>query len=87
MNAETSRITIEENPCDVCGTERIIVFHAMFPELRVAGPSTEQAAQQLEVRLTSELEAVSAPAHRDPVLIAIADVREFIASVNAQRTD
>ena len=78
MLTDARKITVVENDCNVCGTDRFVVFHPTLPELRVAGPSVEHAAQQLADRLTAELDAVSDPIHRDPVARAIADVRAFL---------
>jgi hypothetical protein len=87
MRADARKITVVESPCDVCGTQRTFVFHEAFPELRIAGPSTEQAAQQLAARLTADLEVVTDPAHREPVRLAIADVRAFVDRASAPQTD
>lgn len=78
MITDTRKITVVENDCNVCGTDRFVVFHPALPELRVTGSSAEQAAQQLVDRLTAALDAVSDPVHRDPVERAIADVRAFL---------
>ena len=43
--------------------------------MRVRGESGEQAAENLITRLESNLDAVSDPSHREPVRLAIADVR------------
>ena len=75
---DARNITVVEDDCHVCGTDRFVVFHPAFPELRVTGSSAEQAAQQLAERLTAELDAVSDPGHRDPVERAITDVRAFL---------
>jgi hypothetical protein len=87
MRANAKKITVAENSCDVCGTKRIIVFHEVFPELRIAGPSTEQAAQQLAGRLTADLDVVTDPAHREPVRLAIADVQAFLDRTSEPHTD
>jgi hypothetical protein len=87
MRADARKITVAESPCDLCGTKRTFVFHQAFPELRIAGPSTEQAAQQLEARLTADLDVVADPAHREPVRLAIADVRAFLDWVGAAHAD
>lgn len=40
--------------------------------------SAREAAEHLSKRLKSDLDAVSDPLHRDPVRVAIADVRAFL---------
>ena len=78
MSPDARKIIVAENHCDTCGTERIVVFHQAFPELRIFGSSAEQAVQQLSGRLTSDLDFVTDPAHREPVGLAIADVQAFL---------
>jgi hypothetical protein len=78
MSADARKLTVTEDQCGVCDTEMVVVFHQSFPELRISGPSAEQAAGQLANRLEGSLEAVADPAHREPVRQAIADVRAFL---------
>lgn len=78
MSPNAKKVTVTENVCDACGTERIIVFHQSFPELRVSSSSAGHAARRLAERLTSGLDAVPDPAQREPVQLAIADVQAFL---------
>ncbi len=84
MTTDPQRITVTENPGEACGTERFVVCHQAFPELRIGGPSVREAAQMLADRLTSELDAVTDPTHREPAEQAIADAKALIEKENSQ---
>ncbi len=83
-NADARKIVVLPDHCRLSGVERVVVFHQVFPELRIAGTITIQAARQLESRLRLNLSSVSDPIHREPACRAIADVRAFINRQVAQ---
>jgi hypothetical protein len=78
MKADETKIIVTEIPCDLCGTKRSLIYHEAFPELRITGPSVEEAAQQLHARLTANLDAVVDPVRRESVQQAIADGERFL---------
>ena len=78
MSSNESMVVVTEDSCNACGTHRVDVHHQSFPEMRVRGESGQQAAENLITRLESNLDAVSDPSHREPVRLAIADVRAFL---------
>ena len=78
MDADASKIIVTEHHCGTCGTDNVQVHHEHFPELRIMGASSEDAAERLSRKLEISLEAVPDPLHGDPVRQAIADVRAFL---------
>lgn len=78
MDADTSKIIVIANHCDTCGTDNVQVYHRHFPELRIMGASSEEAAERLARKLGVALKAVPDPLHGDPVRQAIADVQAFL---------
>lgn len=78
MDADTSKIIVVANHCDTCGTDNVQVYHKQFPELRVMGASSEEAAERLARKLGVSLKAVPDPLHGDPVRQAIADLEAFL---------
>lgn len=78
MNADASKIIVIASHCGTCGTDNVEVHHKHFPELRIVGASSEEAAERLSTKLSVSLNAVSDPMHRDPVRQAIADVQAFL---------
>lgn len=78
MNGDASRIIVVGNQCGACGADNVQVYHAQFPELRVMGVSSEEAAVRLSTKLETSLMTVSDPMHGDPVRQAIADIQVFL---------
>jgi hypothetical protein len=78
MAGDPGMVVVTEEFCNACGTPRVDVHHQSFPEMRISGESPKQAADELLLRLESNLTAVSDPLHRAPVQVAIADVQAFI---------
>jgi hypothetical protein len=78
MDADPRNVVVTDNSCDTCGTDTILVHHQSFPELRISGSSASEAARLLSERLSSEIDAVVDPIHREPVVQAIEDLRSFI---------
>lgn len=78
MNADASRIIVIAHECDVCGTDNVLIYHEHFPELRLTGASSAEAAERLAASLGRSLDAVPDPLHADPVREAIADVEAFL---------
>ena len=78
MNADASKVVVVASHCDACGTNNVQVYHERFPELRIMGASSEEAAQRLTAKLEMSLAAVWDPLHSDPVRQAIADVQAFV---------
>jgi hypothetical protein len=78
MDAEPHNVIVTDNSCNTCGTDTILVHHQNFPEMRISGSSAAEAARLLFERLSSEIDAVSDPIHREPVVQAIEDLRSFI---------
>jgi quercetin dioxygenase-like cupin family protein len=78
MTGNPEMIVVTEESCNACGTPRVNVHHQSFPELRINGESPDQAANELGIRLKSNLAAASDPMHRAPVQLAIADVQAFL---------
>lgn len=78
MNADPSRVLLIEGFCDCCGTANIQLRHAGFPELTITTGSVAEAGERLIQRLDIAVEAVSEPSQREPIGLAIADVRAFL---------
>jgi quercetin dioxygenase-like cupin family protein len=78
MTGNPEMVVVTEEFCNACGTPRVNVHHQSFPEMRISGESPDQAADELVIRLKSNLTAASDPMHRAPVQVAIADVQAFI---------
>ena len=78
MSTDPRKIIVVEGLCDACGVRAIHVYHQDFPEMRIEGKSTEQAADQLTARLMASLDNVSDSSHRAAVQVAIDDARAFL---------
>ena len=78
MSTDPRKIIVVEDHCGTGGVHAFHVYHQDFPEMRFEGETTEQAADQLAVRLTAALDNVSDSSHREAVQVAIADVRAFL---------
>lgn len=78
MTGDPKMVVVTDESCSACGSARFNVHHQSFPELRTSGESPKQAADGLLVSLESNLSVVSDSLHREPVQLAIADVRAFI---------
>ena len=78
MSTDPRKIIVVEGLCDACGVQAIHVYHQDFPEMRIEGKSTEQAADQLAARLMASLDTVSDSSHRAAARVAIDDVRAFL---------
>jgi|GEM_PF-241727 len=83
MQNELTKLIVVEGHCDCCGSPGYRVHHANFPELRVTAATVEEAAERLAKQLEGSLDTVSEPSHRDPVLQAISEVREFLSKATS----
>lgn len=83
MSTDPRKIIVVEGLCDACGVQAIHVYHQDFPEMRIEGKSTEQAADQLATRLTAALDTVSDSSHHEAVQVAIDDARAFLGREGA----
>jgi len=86
MTGDPKQVVVTEEFCNACGTPRVNVHHQSFPEMWISGESPDQAAENLSVRLESNLDAVSDPSHRELVHLAIADVQAFLNREAAPQT-
>lgn len=78
MSGDASNIVVTAHHCGTCGTDDVQVYHKHFPELRVGGISSNEAAERLSAKLEISLRAVSDPLHGDPVRQGIADLQAFL---------
>ncbi|HEX5470832.1 MAG TPA: hypothetical protein VFW73_03045, partial [Lacipirellulaceae bacterium] len=78
MNANPRHVIVIANHCGTCGTDNVQVYHEHFPELRISGASSAEAADRLATKLETSLQTVSDPFHGDPVRQAIADLQAFL---------
>ena len=78
MNSNANRIIVTESLCTACSSHTVHVYHQDFPELRIEGPSAEQAVDYLAGRLTADRDAVSDPPLQAAVQFAIDDIRAFL---------
>jgi hypothetical protein len=79
MTANPRMVIVTEAPCHACGASQVNIHHQSFPEMWISGETPKLAAENLVIRLKTNLGAVSDPAHQEPVRCAIADVQEFLA--------
>jgi quercetin dioxygenase-like cupin family protein len=84
MAGDPGLVVVTEEFCNACGTPRVNLHHPSFPEMRTSGESPNQAADELLVRLKSNLATASDPMHRAPVQLAIGDVQAFINRVSVR---
>lgn len=85
MSADPNNVIVTENACGACGTDAIEVSHQNFPEMRTRGRTAREAAERLASQLESALDVVVDPAHREPVVQAIADIRALLSLAAARR--
>lgn len=78
MNTDPRNVIATEDICTTCGTDTIHVYHQKFPELRIGGRTSEEAAERLANRLERSLDTVQDPLHQEPVRQAITDIRAFL---------
>ena len=78
MTANPDRVIVTEYDCSSCSVPSVLVQHERFPELRVTDMTARLAARQLANRLATDLDVVSPPSLRKPVLEALEDIREFL---------
>lgn len=78
MSSDPRRIVVTQCSCNHCGVDAVEVYHQSFPEMRISSTSAQLAAERLSIELETELATVSDAFHRDPVKLAIADVRAFL---------
>ena len=86
MAGDAKMVIVTEDFCNACGTPKVNVHHQRFPELSISGVSPDEAAENLAIRLGSNLDAVGDPSHRELVHSAMADVQAFLARETAPET-
>lgn len=78
MCGDPRRILVFEDPCDDCGSRMIHALHARFPEMQVEDATAEFAVELLAVRLATDLDCISDPAHRKILQDAVDDARAYL---------
>ncbi|RUL89319.1 hypothetical protein [Tautonia sociabilis] len=74
-----SRIVVSEGPCEAHGVAHTCVHHQNFPENWAQGETPAAAARYLLNMFEKELDSVGGDRHREGIIKAMADLREFLA--------
>lgn len=81
MITKLSQMVVYEGPSEVHGVHHTCLYHRQFPENWARGESAAMAALHLLHQFERELDSVAGASRRAGIEEAMADVREFLDSL------
>ena len=82
-----TRIIVTQGPCEAHGVAHLCVHHRDFPENWAQGETIAIAARYLLNLFEMNLDSVGGSRHREGIEQAIADIRDFLAELEADRRE